>query len=61
MSSSFLHFSLHYITTERVNSQLKSIVRPMYSNPPVYGARIVTEILSDPVLKKQWSVECKGR
>lgn len=46
--------------TERVNSQLKLLVRPMYSNPPIYGARIVQEILSDPVLKKQWAVECKG-
>ena len=32
----------------------------MYSNPPVYGARIVTEILSDPILKLQWTTECKG-
>lgn len=35
-------------------SQLKIIVRPMYSNPPIHGARIVTEILSDPPLKSQW-------
>jgi aspartate/tyrosine/aromatic aminotransferase len=33
----------------------------MYSNPPLYGARIVSEILSDPVLKKKWASECKGR
>jgi aspartate aminotransferase len=26
----------------------------MYSNPPIHGARIVTEILSDPTLKSQW-------
>ena len=44
----------------RVNSQLKVMVRPMYSNPPVYGARIVAEILSDSVLKAQWADECKG-
>lgn len=44
---------------ERVESQLKTIVRPMYSNPPIYGARIVNEILSDPTLKKQWNQECK--
>jgi aspartate aminotransferase len=31
----------------RVSSQLKTLVRPMYSNPPVYGARVVAEILSD--------------
>jgi hypothetical protein len=36
------------------------LVRPMYSNPPLYGARIVNEILSDPGLKQQWVTECKG-
>eukprot|EP01040_Poterioochromonas_malhamensis_P006542 gene6542-7043_t len=45
---------------ERVNSQLKVIVRPMYSNPPIHGARIVAEVLSDPQLKAQWLLECKG-
>lgn len=43
---------------ERVSSQLKVIVRPMYSNPPVHGARIVAEVLSDPALKAQWLQEC---
>ena len=38
----------------RTMSQLKILVRPMYSNPPIHGARIVTEILSDPQLKSQW-------
>jgi aspartate aminotransferase len=32
----------------------------MYSNPPVHGARIVAEVLSDPQLKAQWLKECKG-
>jgi aspartate aminotransferase len=32
----------------------------MYSNPPVHGARLVNEILSDPVLRKQWRGECKS-
>lgn len=45
---------------ERVSSQLKLLVRPMYSNPPVHGARLVNEILSDPVLRKQWRGECKS-
>lgn len=35
----------------RVESQLKILIRPMYSNPPVHGARIVTEILSDAQLR----------
>ena len=45
---------------ERVNSQLKLLVRPMYSNPPVYGARIIVEILSDPALRQLWTEECKA-
>jgi aspartate aminotransferase len=44
---------------DRVLSQLKIIVRPMYSSPPIHGARIVAEILSDPSLKSQWLKECK--
>ena len=46
--------------TERVNSQLKLIVRPMYSNPPIYGAKIVSEILCDSSLRGEWVKECKG-
>ncbi|KAG8730872.1 aspartate transaminase aat1 [Ceratobasidium sp. 423] len=38
----------------RVDSQLKIIVRPMYSNPPIHGARIAGTILADPALYKQW-------
>lgn len=45
---------------ERVQSQLKIIIRPMYSNPPIHGALIVSTILSDEHLKKQWYEECKG-
>lgn len=41
---------------ERLLSQLKIIIRPMYSNPPIHGSRIVTEILSDCELKSQWLV-----
>ena len=44
----------------RVESQLKILVRPMYSNPPVYGARIVAEVLGDPALRAQWTAECKA-
>ena len=44
----------------RIDSQLKLIVRPMYSNPPVHGARVVQEILTDDVLSKQWEGECKA-
>lgn len=44
----------------RVLSQLKLVVRPMYSNPPLYGARIVNLVLGDEALTKQWAVDCKG-
>jgi len=43
-----------------VLSQLKLIVRPMYSNPPLHGALLVSTILSDPVLSKEWYEEVKG-
>ncbi|KAK6274163.1 hypothetical protein POUND7_011246 [Theobroma cacao] len=41
----------------RVKSQLKRIARPMYSNPPVHGARIVANVVGDPALFKEWNVE----
>jgi len=40
-----------------VESQLKILVRPMYSNPPITGARIVSTILGDPKLNAQWRTE----
>lgn len=44
----------------RVLSQLKILIRPMYSNPPINGARLVNEILSDPELRKEWLHDVKG-
>lgn len=44
----------------RTLSQLKILVRPMYSNPPIYGARIVNEILNDSELRKEWLRDVKG-
>ncbi|KAK7791952.1 hypothetical protein R5R35_002439 [Gryllus longicercus] len=44
---------------DRALSQLKILVRPMYSNPPIHGARIVTEILSDPALRQKWLKDVK--
>lgn len=32
----------------------------MYSNPPIHGARIATEILSNPELYQQWLGEVKS-
>ncbi|KAL9243726.1 hypothetical protein vseg_017580 [Gypsophila vaccaria] len=43
-----------------VKSRLQQIARPMYSNPPVHGALLVSIILSDPELKKLWLEEVKG-
>ncbi|GAA0143356.1 transaminase [Lithospermum erythrorhizon] len=43
-----------------VKSQLQQIARPMYSNPPVHGALVVSTILGDPELKKLWLNEVKG-
>lgn len=40
----------------RVMSQLKILIRPMYSNPPIHGARIASKILADPQLRAQWFV-----
>jgi aspartate aminotransferase len=43
----------------RVDSQVKILVRPLYSNPPVHGARVASTILNDPALNKQWLGEVK--
>ena len=45
---------------ERVLSQIKILIRPLYSNPPIHGARIAGTVLSDPELRPQWEVEVKG-
>ncbi|MGP1947650.1 MAG: amino acid aminotransferase [Arsenophonus sp. NC-PG7-MAG3] len=42
---------------EQAFNQIKLIIRANYSNPPVHGAAIVTTILSDEFLKKEWSEE----
>lgn len=44
----------------RVISQLKMIIRPMYSNPPRHGARVVSTILSDHTLTQSFLEQCKG-
>mmetsp|Transcript_4645 Transcript_4645/g.6719 ORF Transcript_4645/g.6719 Transcript_4645/m.6719 type:complete len:442 (-) Transcript_4645:182-1507(-) len=45
---------------ERIMSQLRLIIRPMYSNPPKHGSSIVKTILSDDELTKQYYQECKS-
>jgi len=41
----------------RVSSQIKHIIRGIYSNPPIHGARIVTTILQNETLKQEWLKE----
>lgn len=40
----------------KVESQLKSTIRPMYSSPPAHGVKVAKAILSDPALFQQWKV-----
>lgn len=47
--------ALHVVTGSKaaagaVLSQLEAIARPMYSNPPAHGARVVARVLGDPAL-----------
>jgi len=37
-----------------VASQLCMVIRPMYSNPPTFGARIVSSVLNNPELFAEW-------
>jgi len=41
-----------------VMSQVKRIVRAMYSSPPIHGSSIVKTVLSDEALSKQYYEEC---
>ncbi|XP_038069403.1 aspartate aminotransferase, mitochondrial-like [Patiria miniata] len=42
---------------KRCESQLKIIIRPMYSNPPMNGARIANLIMNTPELNAEWKKE----
>ena len=43
---------------EAVMSQLKLIIRPMYSSPPIHGSSIVRTVLNDEGLTEQYYGEC---
>jgi aspartate aminotransferase len=45
---------------DRVMSQIKIIIRPIYSNPPLTGARIAQLILNDASLRASWLKDVKG-
>jgi aromatic-amino-acid transaminase len=40
-------------------SQVKAIIRSIYSNPPAHGAAVVTHILNDQSLRAEWEAEVK--
>jgi len=56
--------ALHIVTSNkdvatRVMSQLKLVIRAMYSSPPLHGARIVARILKNPEWRAEWEAELK--
>lgn len=42
---------------DAIRSQLKAIIRAMYSSPPVHGARVAARVLGDPNLFSEWEKE----
>jgi len=44
----------------RVESQLKLVIRPMYSSPPLHGPSLVATILRDSEMFNEWTVELKA-
>ncbi len=47
-------------TTAALRTQALNIVRTMYSMPPDHGAAVVSHILNDPDLRKEWLGELRG-
>ncbi|MBM3207040.1 MAG: aspartate/tyrosine/aromatic aminotransferase [Chlamydiae bacterium] len=44
-------------TAQKITSQIKTIIRRNYSNPPIHGMKIVKEILRNPSLRAIWEEE----
>jgi len=44
---------------QAVQSQLSVLIRSSFSNPPIYGARLVSTIFNDTGLKSQWEKDVK--
>jgi aspartate/tyrosine/aromatic aminotransferase len=42
---------------DTVQSQIKACIRANYSNPPAFGAELVTTVLGETALRKQWEGE----
>jgi aspartate aminotransferase len=45
--------------TEVVMSRIKQLARPIYSNPPIHGARLINIVLEDKELVNEWHRELK--
>lgn len=45
--------------TDIVMSRIKQVARPIYSNPPIHGARLVDIVLSSKELTAEWHQELK--
>merc|ERR1719468_1308593 len=43
--------------SKAVLSQMKLVIRPMYSSPPIHGAQLVAKILGDPKRLEAWKKE----
>jgi len=57
--------AIHFVcktkeVAEIVGSQVMLVIRPMYSNPPIHGARVVERILSKPEYFEAWKKELKA-
>lgn len=42
---------------DTVQSQVKACIRANYSNPPAHGAELVTTVLGEPALRREWEGE----
>lgn len=45
--------------TDVVMSRIKQLARPIYSNPPIHGARLINTVLEDKALTQEWHNELK--
>jgi aspartate/tyrosine/aromatic aminotransferase len=45
--------------TDIVMSRIKQLARPIYSNPPIHGARLINIVLEDKELTAEWHRELK--
>lgn len=45
------------LEAQAIGSQVNTVIRSIYSNPPFHGAKVVETILSSPERRKQWLKE----